>query len=141
MALRATWQHHVGLRGAYAAMWRDIFIFTYIGYTYIVFRLSEEDYYLCYVSRLINPFVSFNFLRVGLSSTEFIWMQDTWRRERHWIDVALEIRASITWTRGPPITIKARVLVKGIITALMKRLRSASRPSDRDPRGANQGVL
>ena len=68
-------------------------------------------------------------------------MQDTWRRERRWIDVALEIRASITWTHGPPITIKARALIKGIITALMKRLRSASQPFDHDPRGANQGVL
>ena len=68
-------------------------------------------------------------------------MQVTWPLAMRRIVGALEIHASIAWTRGPLITIKARALKGGIITALMKRLRSASRPSDRDPRGANQGVL
>ena len=90
---------------------------------------------------LINPISSFNFLRVGLSSTEMSLMQVTWPLAMRWIVGALEIHASIAWTRGPLITIKVRASIRGVITALMKRLRSVSRPFDRDPRGANQGVL
>ena len=48
-------------------------------------------------------------------------MQVTWPLAVRRIDGALEIRASIAWTRGPPITIKARALNGGIITVVMKR--------------------
>ena len=47
-------------------------------------------------------------------------MHDTWRREERQIDSALEIRASIVWTRGPLITIRARALKGGIIMAQIK---------------------
>ena len=52
-----------------------------------------------------------------------------------------EDRAWLAWTRGPPIIIKRTWLCKGVITALMKRAGGASRPSDRDSKGAVQGVL
>ena len=68
-------------------------------------------------------------------------MQDTWRKERRRIDGELKYRAWIAWTQGPPDHISARALFKGVITALMKRARGASRPSDLNPRGAIQGVL
>ena len=51
-----------------------------------------------------------------------------------------EDRTWIAWTRGPPIIIKRTWLFKGVITALMKRAGGVSRPSDRDSRGAIQGV-
>ena len=50
-----------------------LFIFTYIlVIVHIVFRLSEENYEPSKPSHNINPIPYFNFLRVGLSSTEFI---------------------------------------------------------------------
>ena len=72
-------------------------IFTYIGVIiYIVFRLSEEIINPLNTSHLINPMLSINFLRVGLSSTELFFMQVTWPLAVRRIDGALEIRASIT---------------------------------------------
>ena len=47
-------------------------------------------------------------------------MQDMWRREERRIEGALEIRASIVWTRGQFITIRARALKGEIITAQIK---------------------
>ena len=52
-----------------------------------------------------------------------------------------EDRAWLAWTRGPPIIINLTWLFKGVITALMKRAGGVSRPSDRDSKGAVQGVL
>ena len=62
-------------------------------------------------------------------------MQDMWRREERRIEGALEIRASIVWTRGPFITIKARTLKGGIITAQIK-----TRGGNPDRRIAIQGA-
>ena len=121
-------------------MWR-IYIYLYSLIICIAFRLSEGIINSLNTLQLINPTFFLNFSRVGLSSTRLLYLQDTWQKLRPWIERRINHRASITWTRGPPITIKTRALMKGIITALMKRLRGASRPSDRDPRGANQGVL
>ena len=62
-------------------------------------------------------------------------MHDTWRREERRIDGVLEIRASIAWTREPFITIRARALKGGIITAQIK-----TRGGNPDRRIAIQGA-
>ena len=73
-----------------------LFIFTYIVVIiYIVFRLSEENYQPSKPLHDINPILSFNFLRVGLSSTRFLRLQVTWLTEKRWIGgSAIEARRS-----------------------------------------------
>ena len=120
----ATW--HARPRGSATGPTRRLrgvlFIFIYIGYNiYSPFRLSEGIINPLNTSHLINPMPSLNFLRVGLSSTELFLMQVTWPLAVHRIGDALEIRMSIAWTRGPPITIKAHASKGGIITVVMKR--------------------
>ena len=65
-------------------------------------------------------------------------MQVTWINAGRWIDGALKYRSWIAWTQGPPDHISGR--------ALFKRAGGgggggSSRPSDRDSRGAIQGIL
>ena len=111
-------------------------LFTYIlVIVHIVLRLSEENYYPSYSSLIINPPPSFNFLRVGLSSMEFFNVQVTWRRERRRIGWSVDHRASIAWTRGPPIVIKNTCFNKGIIMVLIK-----SRATHLDRQIAIQGA-
>ena len=96
-------------------------LFTYIlVIVHIVFRLSEDNYYPCYPSHIINLSPSFNFLRVGLSSMEFLNVQVMWRTERRRIGWSVDHRVSIAWTRGPPIAIKNTCFNKGVITVLIK---------------------
>ena len=100
-------------------MWHMHYLYIWV-IVHIVFWLSEENYYPCYLSHIINPSPFFNFLRVGLSSTESLNVQVTWRRERCRIRWSVDHRASIAWTRGPPIAIKNTCFNKGIIMVLIK---------------------
>ena len=67
-------------------------------------------------SPIINPSISLNFSRVGLSPTQLFSFQATWLTEERWISGASEIRASIACTRGPPIFDQARALLNRFIT-------------------------
>ena len=97
-----------------------IYIYIYIWVIVrIVFRLSEENYYPSKPSHNINPISFFNFSRVGLSSTWFLNVQVTWRKEGRRIGCSVDHRASISWTRGSPITIKNTCFNKRIITVLI----------------------
>ena len=87
---------------------------------HIVFRLSEENYYPSKPLHNINRISFFNFSRVGLSSTWFLNVQVTWRKERRWIGWSIDHRASIAWTHGPPIAIKNTCFNKRIIMVLIK---------------------
>ena len=92
-------------------------LFTYIlVIVHIVFRLSEDNYYPFNPSHNINPPPSFNFLRVGPSSTEFIfYLGDVAKSE------ALDHNRSapIECTRGPPHPDHARGYLKGVITVVI----------------------
>ena len=111
-------------------------LFTYIlVVVHIVFRLSEDNYYPSYLSHIINALPYFNFLRVGLTSTEFLNVQVTWQRERRRIGWSVDHHASIAWTRRPPIAIKNTCLNIGIITVLIK-----SRATHLDHQIAIQGA-
>ena len=92
-------------------------LFTYIlVIVHIVFRLSEENYYPFIPSHNINPPPSFNLLRVGLSSTEFIFYAgDVAKSEA----LDLNRSASIECTRGPPHPDHARGYLKGVITTVI----------------------
>ena len=69
------------------------------------------------MTRLINMIFSLNFLRVGLSSTEFILdAGDVARIEA----LDRDRSAPIECTHGPPNLIKARALNKGVITVLIQ---------------------
>ena len=59
----------------------------------------------------------------------------TWIDARHQIDGALEYRAWIAWTQGPPDHISARAIFKGVIT-----VRIESRATHPDRRIAIQGA-
>ena len=68
------------------------------------------------MTHLINTIFSLNFLRVGLSSTEFILdAGDVIRIE----GLDRDRSTPIECTRGPPNPIKARALNKGVITFLI----------------------
>ena len=84
---------------------------------YIVFQLSEEIYEPSKPSHVINQSLLFIFSRVGLSSTRFLRLQVTWLTKKRWIRGS----ALIGCARGPPDRITRTWLIKGIITALMKR--------------------
>ena len=88
VALKGTLQRHAGPRGAYAALCDRGIIHIYR--KYFVYRTYKPSDFRNYAiplipSHLINPYVFFNFLRVGLSSTRNSKSQDTWRRERRQI--------------------------------------------------------
>ena len=106
----ATW--HARPRGsatrAHAAPTRrDINIYLYIFFIIcIAFRLSEGIINPLNTSHVINPTPSFNFLRVGLSSTELILMQVMWPIVERWINRSKDRRAWMKWTDGPPYLIK-----------------------------------
>ena len=78
---RGTQGHVAAPRGPTRHLQGDVtlFIFIYMGViVHIVFRLSEEIINYLNTSHVINPMLSLNFLRVGLSSTELFFMQVTW---------------------------------------------------------------
>ena len=68
-------------------------------------------------------------------------MQDTWPKEEREIKSKGYQGTSIECTRGPPDYDRACALKEEVITALMKRAGSTSRPSDRDPRDAISCIL
>ena len=108
MALRAAWQCHAGPRGAYAA-------YTYIYNLPMIYSkgiqpsVYRKGIQLSNPLGLINPTCFTNFFPVGLSPTQLFSFQVTWLTEERWIGAALEICASIAWTRGPSILDQARV--------------------------------
>ena len=130
---KATWQRHAGPRGDVTY---ELFIYIYMGYS----TYKSSDYQKIIIipltsSHIINLLPSFNFLRVGLSSTEFLNVQVMWQRERCRIGWSVDHRASIAWTHGPPIAIKITCFNKGIITVLIK-----SRATHLDRQIAIQGA-
>ena len=94
-----------------------IYIYIYIlVIVHIVFRLSEDDYYLFNFSHNINPPPSFNFLHVGLSSTKFIfYASDVAKSEA----LDHDRSAPIECTRGPPHPDHARGYLKGVIMTVI----------------------
>ena len=70
-------------------------------------------------SRIINPSVFFNLLRVGLSSTRNSKSQDTWRRERRRIEGSADHRTLIRCTRGPLDLIKSTWLSSSVISVVI----------------------
>ena len=69
------------------------------------------------MTHLINTIFSLNFLRVGLSSTEFILdTSDVARIEA----LDCDRSAPIECTRGPPDPINSRALIKSVITVLIR---------------------
>ena len=86
----ATWAHAAPMR--HDAMYLYLLIYVIIC---IAFHLSEGIINPLHTSHLINPMPSLNFLRVGLSSTELLFMQVTWPLAVRWIGRSAEHRASI----------------------------------------------
>ena len=76
-------------------MMRRIYIYLYIVYNIYSLPFIGRDYYPSNSSHLINPILSLNFLRVGLSSTKLILMQVMWPLTARQIDGALEIHVLI----------------------------------------------
>ena len=115
---RGTQGHMVALRGPTRRLCGDVTytLFTYIlVIVHIVFRLSKDNYYPFNLSHSINPPPSFNFLRVGLSSTEFIFYSGDMAKSE-----ALDHNRSapIKCIRGPPHPDHARGYLKGVITVV-----------------------
>ena len=74
-------------------------IIIYIGLSIIGRQIIK----LTYSSPVINPSIFFNFVRVRLSSSESLNVQVTWLNEDRRIRWRADHRASMKWTRGPPI--------------------------------------
>ena len=116
---RGTQDHVAAPRGPTRRLRNDV---TYVLFTcilvivHIVFRLSEDYYYPFNTSHNIHPRPSFNFIRVALSSTEFIFYAGDVAKSE-----ALDHNrsATIECTRGPPHLDHARGYLKGVITVVI----------------------
>ena len=118
VARKATWQSHAGPRSAYAARC-DMYII-YILLLRVIVHISIPYFELAnpsYLSHLINQFIFFNFLSVGLSSTRKFKLQVTWPKEEPWIKRQNDQSVWIAWTRGPPESIKRTCFKEGVTTA------------------------
>ena len=123
------WGHVAKPRGpTQAPAWRGgdtWLLFLFIIYMiYNIYRSPDYQETSLLTPHSVAPYklTCFNyFTRVGLSSTRFLTLQAKWINARHQIGGALEIRASIASTRGPPINHHTCVLLNRVITAMISR--------------------